>query len=214
MTELVILGDPRSIYVRTARMALVEKGVDYRLQPAAPHSDEILAIHPFGRIPAMRHGDVELFEAAAICEYVDGAFDGPPLRPADVVERARMEQWISSFNDYLHPVMIRRYVLQYVFPKGPDGQPDRAVIDEAVPDIAKQFAILDKTYGGRNFLVGDTVTLADLFLAPTLFYISVMPEGESLLAGAPNLKRACAAMAERKSFADTLPPMGQKEAAE
>ena len=66
MTELVILGDPRSIYVRTARMALVEKGVDYRLQPAAPHSDEILAIHPFGRIPAMRHGDVELFEAARV----------------------------------------------------------------------------------------------------------------------------------------------------
>ncbi len=214
MTELVILGDPRSIYVRTARMACVEKGVDHRVEPMAPHSDEILAIHPFGRIPAMRHGAVDLFESGAICRYVDGAFDGPPLQPADVTERARMEQWISSFNDYMHPVMIPRFVMQYVFPKGADGQPDRAVIDEAVPDIAKQFAILDKIYGGRNFLVGDTVTLADLFLAPTLFYISVMPEGDSLLAGAPNLKRAHAAMAERQSFTATLPPTAERQAAE
>ena len=214
MTELVLLGDPRSIYVRTARMACVEKGVDYRLEPVAPHSDEVMAIHPFGRIPAMRHGDVELFEAAAIGVYVDGTFDGPPLHPADTIGRARMVQWISAFNDYMHPPMIRRYVLQYVFPKGPDGQPDRTVIDEAVPDIEKHFAILDATYGERNFLVGDTVTMADLFLAPTLFYISVMPEGEQLLAGAPNVKRACAAMAERESFIATLPPMAQKAAAE
>ncbi len=162
----------------------------------------------------MRHGAVELFESGAICRYVDGAFDGPPLQPADVTERARMEQWLSSFNDYMHPVMIRRFLMQYVFPKGADGQPDRAVIDEAVPDIAKQFAILDKIYGGRNFLVGDTVTLADLFLAPTLFYISVMPEGDSLLAGAPNLKRARAAMAERQSFTATLPPTAERQAAE
>ena len=214
MTELVILGDPRSSYTRTARMACVEKGIDYRSEPVAPHSDAVLAIHPFGRIPAMRHGDIELFEASAICRYIDGAFDGPPLQPTDVVQRARMEQWVSAHNDYINPAMLRRYVLQYIFPKGPDGQPDRAAIDEALPEIEKQLGILDAAYGARNFLVGDSVTLADLFVAPTLFYVGVMPEGETLLAGAPNVKRACAAMAERQSFTATLPPMGQKQAAE
>ena len=47
---------------------------------------EHLARHPYGRIPAMRHGDVELFESTAICAYVNGAFDGPSLVPGEYME--------------------------------------------------------------------------------------------------------------------------------
>ena len=50
---LTLLGDPRSTYTRTARMALAEKGVAYTLQVCAPHTSDILALHPFGRIPAL-----------------------------------------------------------------------------------------------------------------------------------------------------------------
>jgi hypothetical protein len=42
-----LLGDPRSSYVRSARMALVEKGIAYALEPHAPHSPPVDAIHPF-----------------------------------------------------------------------------------------------------------------------------------------------------------------------
>jgi glutathione S-transferase len=44
-----------------------------------PHTPEVVAIHPFGKIPVMRHGDVTLAESRAICGYVDRAFDGPAL---------------------------------------------------------------------------------------------------------------------------------------
>jgi glutathione S-transferase len=58
MANLEIIGFPQSTYVRVARMACEEKGVAYDLRPAPPHSPEVLAIHPFGKIPAMRHGDL------------------------------------------------------------------------------------------------------------------------------------------------------------
>ena len=58
MANLEIIGFPQSTYVRVARMACEEKGVAYDLRPAPPHSPEVLAIHPFGKIPAMRHGDI------------------------------------------------------------------------------------------------------------------------------------------------------------
>ena len=62
MPELEIIGAPQSNYVWTVRIAAAEKGVPYKFTPLAPHSAEVGAIHPFGKIPVMRHGDLELFE--------------------------------------------------------------------------------------------------------------------------------------------------------
>ena len=42
------------------RVVCAEKGVPYNLVPVRPHTPEVDAIHTFGRIPPMRHGDVEL----------------------------------------------------------------------------------------------------------------------------------------------------------
>jgi glutathione S-transferase len=205
---VALLGDPRSTYVRTARMGLVEKGVAYSHEAHPPHTPEILAVHPWGRIPAFRDGDLQLFETSAILRYVDESFDGPPLLPGNIRDRARCEQWVSAINSYLYDAMIRRYVLQFIFPKGADGKPDRAVIDPAVKDIDKQVAILEDAYGGRNVLAGANVSLADLFLAPILNYVGMMPEGKEILAQSPNVSRAQAFLRERPSFRQTEPPGG------
>ena len=119
-----------------------------------------------------------------------------------------MEQWVSVINCHGYDAMVRRYVLQYVFPKGEGGAPDRKTIDAALPEIEKLLVTLDKTYGKRNFLVGDTVTMADLFLAPIVFYLGMFPESKALLAKVPNLSRAHATMAERESFKATMPKLG------
>jgi glutathione S-transferase len=203
--NVVLLGDARSTYTRSVRMALAEKGVKYTLQPSGPHTPEILALHPWGRIPAFRDGDLQLFETSAILRYVDEAFPGPRLAPGNIRDRARCEQWVSAINAYGYDAMVRRYVLQYVFPKGPEGKPDRSVIDPALKDIAKQLTILDSAYGEKNLLAGVNVSFADLLLAPILAYVGAMPEGEALMKAAPNVARAHAAMRERASFGETEP---------
>ena len=175
MTDVVLYGNAVSTFVRTARMACVEKGVSYDLQPLEFGSEAHLAIHSFGKMPAMRHGDFTLFETSAITRYIDDRFPGPRLQPDDPRERALMNQWISATNHYFYADVIVRYLLQYFFPKGPDGTPDREAIDAALPDVRHHLGVLDKALDDKEFLVGDRITLADLFLAPILSYLVKAP---------------------------------------
>jgi len=205
---ITVFGDPRSSYVRATRMALAEKGVKYAYEPLAPHCEELLALNPFGHIPAFRDGDFALYETSAIIRYIDECFDGTPLVSGNPWNRAKMEQWTSAISFYCYDTMVRRYVLQYVFPKGEGGAPDRKTIDAAVPEIKKQLGILNEAYGPRNILVGDQITVPDLLLAPILFYVGMFPEGKAALAEVPNVTRAHAWIAERPSFKETAPKLG------
>lgn len=203
---LTLLGDVRSSYTRTVRMALAEKGLACTFQACAPQSAEILAIHPFGRIPALRDGEIEVFETSAILRYLDESFGpGAVLVPGSILGRARCEQWVSAVNAYFYDTMVRRYVLQYVFPRGADGRPDRGVIDGALKEMPGQLAALDKAYGASDWLAGGALSMADLFVAPILAYVAQMPEGAALLTAAPNLRRAQATMHARASFIGTDP---------
>lgn len=79
-------------------LALLEKGVEfcgYELDGRAfEHlSPTYLAINPRGQVPALVHDGRPLTEGACICEYVDEAFEGPPLRPASPAGRWRMRRW-------------------------------------------------------------------------------------------------------------------------
>lgn len=96
MQVIEIIGAPQSIFVRTTRMAFQEKGVGYCLTAAGPHTPQVDALHPFGKIPVMRQGDFTLFESKAIATYVDLAFEGPALVPREPKRAALVEQWIFS----------------------------------------------------------------------------------------------------------------------
>src|SRR3954471_15148299 len=113
MPALEIIGAPQSNYVWAVRMVCEEKGVPYEHKAERPHTPEVDAIHPFGKIPVMRHGDVMLCESRAICLYVDRAFEGPALIPADPARAAEIEQWISIVNTTVDPVWMRQYLAAY-----------------------------------------------------------------------------------------------------
>jgi glutathione S-transferase len=205
MSELQILGAPASNYVWVVRMACAEKGVPYTLIPLFPHTPEIGAIHPFGKIPVMRHGVATLCESRAICLYVERTFDGPRLVPQDALGAARVEQWISIINTHIAPVCVSRYLLGYFFPDTPDGAPDRALIDGALPEMRQQFAVLDDAVGATGYLAGDAFTLADIALLPTLHYLHKLPESGALLAQMQRLARYYDRHSRRPSFMQTLP---------
>lgn len=214
MTALVIYGSPVSTYVRTARMACMEKQVAYELDQKVIGSFDDLGsaehrkLHPFAKMPMLSHGDFVLYETAAICRYIDEAFEGPALQPAEVKDRAVMEQWISACIDYIYPALITNYVVPYVMPSGPDGQPDRAVIEAALPRLHEVLDIIEQGYGEADYLAGGQLTTADLLLAPMLFYVGAMPEGAEALSSHPNIQRAQAVIQARDSFQATMPPMG------
>ena len=203
---LTLLGDARSSYVRTARMGFAEKGVAITLKPVAPRSPELFAVHPFGRMPALLDGETAIWETTAILRFVDESFgDGPLLTPGRISDRVQCDQWVSAVNCYLYDTMVRRYVLQYIFPKGEAGQPDRAVIDQAVSEMPAQLAALETVYERRDFIAGEGISFADLFVAPILHYVEQMPEGRRLLTDMPNIRRAQGVIRQRPSFVATAP---------
>ena len=179
MPELEIIGAPQSNYVCAVRIACREKGVSYTLVPARPHSPEVDAVHPFGKIPAMRHGEVTLCESRAIYSYIDNAFPGPPLLPREPVAAARAEQWISLVNTAIDPVL---------------------------PEMERHFALLDGAVAATGHLVGDGLTLADINLLPILFYMDKLPESGAMLRQATHLDAYFRRHAARPSFQEAAPP--------
>jgi glutathione S-transferase len=206
MPELQIIGGPQSNYVRFARIACAEKGVPYTLVPVSPHTPEVDAIHPFGKIPVMRHGDVTLSESRAICFYIDHAFDGPPLAPQDPVNGARAEEWISLVNTTIDQLLMRQYLRAYFFPGTSHGRPDRAAIDAALPKMEQHFAVLDRAVAKTGHLVGDGFTLADMNLLPILFFMAKAPESRAILRRSANLEAYAERHMARASLRDTVPP--------
>ena len=206
MPNVEIIGFPQSTYVRVARMACEEKGIPYDLRPAPPHSPEVLAIHPFGKIPAMRHGDFELFESKAIGTYLDRMFPGPRLIPEDARSAALAEQWVSAVNTVIDRTMVRTYLFGYIFPKTPDGKPDRKVIDEVTPELRQQINLLDKAVAKTGYLAGNQFSFADINIMPILFYVRKFPEGAEAIVAAKNLAAYYDRNAERESFKNTIPP--------
>ena len=204
MAQLEIIGIPQSTYVRVVRMVCEEKGVAYDYKPdARPHSPPVDAIHPFGKVPVMRHGDLALFESKAIASYIDRSFPGPKVIPEQPRLAAEVEQWVSLVNTSIDPVMIRDYVLGYIFAK--DGKPDRQKIDAAVEKMKMQIGVLDRATA-KGHLVGDGYTLADINLMPILFSVQKFDEGDKLMKSAKNLTAYFQRHAARPSFKNTMPP--------
>jgi glutathione S-transferase len=206
MATLEIIGAPQSNFVRTARIACVEKAVPYTLIPARPHTPEVAAIHPFGKIPVMRHGDLTLCETKAICSYIDLAFEGPPLIPRDPPGAARTEQWISLVNTGFDLVFARQYLRAYFFSGLADGAPDRVEIDAALPRMREMFALLDRELGSRPYLAGGAFTLADAFLLPLIHYMRLMPESNEMMQASAHLAAWFDRVVARPSAKETDPP--------
>jgi glutathione S-transferase len=206
MPDLELIGAPQSNYVWVCRIACAEKGVPYTLVPVMPHKPEVDAIHPLGKIPALRHGDLTLCESRAICSYIDHAFAGPPLVPRDAAAGARVEQWLSIVNTAMDPVLVRQYLGAHYFPDTPDGNPDRAKIEAALPKMASQLAVLDRAIAPTGYLAGAEFTLADINLLPILYYLRTLPQSAAMIAAHKALAAYYDRHAARKSVQETLPP--------
>jgi glutathione S-transferase len=197
-----ILGYPGSNFTRTVLMAAHEKGIDFENLPMRPHSDEVKAVHPFGHIPVMRHDGLELAESQAIARYIDTAFDGPALIPADPGQAAIINQWVSMVASTIDQIIVRKYFVQYLFMKDDDGNVIRTEIDVALKRFRRVFATLEEGVA-QGCLGGDTFTMADCFLMPMVAGMPRFPESKEYLEASPNLQAYLERHSQRPCFAET-----------
>ena len=206
MTTPEIIGSTRSTCVQAVRLVCEEKAIDYVLTEKPLRAPEIRAIHPFAKMPVLRHGDFQLFESKAIASYLDRSFPAPFLFPSDIRLAALTEQWVSLVNTLMDHTLIRTYLYAYIAPKTANGEPDRETIEAVMPALREQIAVLDRAVAETGYLVGDDITFADLNLLPILHRVQLAPEGAKALANATHLARYFERHVARPSFQRTMPP--------
>ncbi|MBC7880998.1 MAG: glutathione S-transferase family protein [Anaerolineae bacterium] len=94
-----------STFAQRTRVVLHEKGIEFKsteidLQHKSP---EFLQVSRYGKVPAITHGEVSLYESPIINEYLDEVFPEPPLLPSDPGRRAVARLWIDYANTRFVP---------------------------------------------------------------------------------------------------------------
>lgn len=184
-----LIGYRYSVYLRIARLVLEEKAVAFahvEVDPFAGAPDWYLALHPFGRVPTLRHGDFVLHETSAIARYVDAAFAGVALVPGEARAAGRMQQVISIVDSYGYRPMVRQVFSHAVFRPRAGAVGDAGEIAAGLESSARVLAALEGL-AGDDWLVGGRLSLADLHLGPMMAYFVAAPEGAAMLAGYPKL---------------------------
>jgi glutathione S-transferase len=205
-----LYGPVYSTYTRAARLALAEKGVAYDLHSidllkgegqAPPHRDR----HPWGKAPAFEHDGFRLFETIAINRYIDEAFAGPALQPDSAKGRARMTQIVSVVDNYAYDAIVMRYLWNVMFLPMMGNEPDMKVAGDALPVIDHCLGAIDALGDGGRFLVGDSISLADLHFIPMMDYFSRSEAGPGALKKRTRLARWWDELKERESVVSTRP---------
>jgi glutathione S-transferase len=198
MATLKIHGLSPSTFTRTVRLACHEKGVDYEMVDAMPNT--IGGLNPFGKIPAITHGELTLYESIAILRYLERVFPGPKLWPDDVAAAAVCDQWASAVADSLVNAALRYFAARAGFLPVP-----AEMAQKYLAKTADVLPVFDRQLGQHRFLAGDSLTVADLYLYPLYAYFPDVTELKAIADQAPNVNRWAREMAGRPSAVATEP---------
>ena len=175
------------------RLVLRQLGLPYELveldiKHGATRTPEFLAKNPNGRIPLLEiPGHGFLAESHAIIAYLA---EGSALVPTDPLERARMWQWMCFEQYSLEPnIGTARF---WIASLGKTEAELGEKLDEKRRNGHAALRVLEKGLEGREFLVGDRYSLADVALYA---YTHVAPEGGFALDGYPAIRAWCARVA-------------------
>lgn len=153
-----------------ARWALQEldvpfESVELRLLEGAGQTPEYLALNPAGKVPTLVDGDFVLTESVAIVVYLAEKYPQKGLLPTDFKQRAQLNRWMLFVVTELEQPMWRIAKHTFLYP---EEQRLPADIELAKGEFRQMAAVLEKYMQGREFLVGDRVSVGDFITAYTL----------------------------------------------
>ncbi len=149
---------------RITRWMLEETGLSYEEvvldYGTTMKSPQYLAVNPMGKVPAIRHGDTVVTENAAICAYLADLVPEKGLAPVlGSPERGEYYRWLFFLAGPVEAMFTARNAGALAAPMSA-GYGTEA-------DILR---VLERAVEGRQFLVGDRFTAADLYMAAFLGY--------------------------------------------
>jgi glutathione S-transferase len=209
MPKITLWGFNGSTYVRTVRMVLAEKGatgyeqVPVNVLKGEPKSPEHLQRHPFGKVPVVDIDGFRVIETPAITRYLNAVLPGASLVPADPKDAARMDMVICTIDSYGYAPLIGGVVAYHLFPDFVGGK-NKEMHHAGLENGKKVIGELMRIKGGSPYLAGQDVSIADLYLAPILAYVTLTPHKDEFL-GLPGVQAWWDLVCDRESFRSTQP---------
>jgi len=203
MTEpITVYGRATSSNVQAVMWSLAELGLDCeRLDYGHSHggndTPEYRAMNPTGLVPTLRHGDLVIWESAAICRYLAARFGPTPLWPADPAARAPVDMWAEWGKTTLGP----HFSMPIFWPviRTPAAERDDAAVAAAITRFDADLAMLEARIGAGPWIMGAELTLADI-MAGTLFYRWFTMEIDR--PARPGIEAYYARLCERPTYAE------------
>ncbi len=150
------------------RWTLLEAGIAFKsvARPNLSKSDEVVAMHPLGKLPIAVIDGRPLFESAAICTYLaDHASDGHLIAAPGSWGRALHDQWTSfaltEMEAWLWNTAVNKFVL-------PPEQRIEAGFEQNAMMYQRSASMLNDVLSRQNYLVEDRFTVTDIIVGWTV----------------------------------------------
>lgn len=173
MPGLVLHDNPISSNALKVRFLLSELGLAYERRTiplSRPRPAEYLALNPVGGIPALRDGDLVVSESHAILRYLAGREGRDDLYPADIRERAVVDEFLDRFHTGIRAAFFRHEAPALGYSRDAGfgaGAPDPAAAADAARAMQPTLVLLDGLIAPDAAVLG-RFTVADCALAPVL----------------------------------------------
>ncbi len=146
---------------------LEELEVDYEfcfvdLAQGENRADSFRKMNPAGKVPVLEHDGEFLFESGPICRYVSSV-EKSPLYPADKLERARVDQWMTFFTCHPGRWLTNIFFEKIIKPRAGLGETDVAACEKAAQLAHQQFRIVEDWFEHTDWLANDALSIADPF---------------------------------------------------
>lgn len=197
---LTVYGRKSSFNVQKVMWLVDELGLEHRhieLGGAFGGLDDasFRTMNPHGRVPVIDDGGIIVWESHAILRYLAARHGAPRFWQQDPAKRAPVDQWMDWSQTVLLPDFLNGIFWGYY--RTPETQRNMARVNAKIESTGRDMRMLDRLLEGRDFMLGDDLTLADIPAGTALFrYFNI----DIARPRVPNVERWYASLAERAPY--------------
>ena len=153
------------------------------------------ALNPHGRVPVIDDDGFAVWESHTILRYLAARYGDPTLWSDDPAERSLAERWMDWSQTALQPDFL--IGVFWGFYRTPEGQRDMVTVTRRIERTAQHLIRLDSVLADRSYLLGETLSLADIPAGTCLYRYYNLPIERPTL---PNVERWYAKLSERQAY--------------